>query len=81
MKYFISVIAIVIGMFITIKSEWMLRFFGYSEWAETKFGIWGGSRMMYKLTGIIIIIGAVMVMTGWLQDILLAIFRPERMSF
>ena len=68
-------------MFIVIKSEWMLKFFGYSEWAESKFQIWGGSRALYKFIGILIIIGAIMVMTGWLQKMLLSIFSPVGNAF
>jgi len=76
MKYFISIIIIIIGMFMVIKSEWMLKSFGRIAWAENKFSMWGGSRAMYKFIGIIIIICTFMYMTGWLQDILLSIFSP-----
>ncbi len=78
MKYFFSTLAIIVGMFMVIKSEWILKIFGYSEWAEAKFGIWGGSRTMYKLIGLAIITVALMVMTGWAQEILLAVFSPAK---
>jgi len=80
MKYFFSSLGILIGMFFVIKSEWMLKVFGYSEWAETKFGIWGGSRLAYKLGGLLIIVLSLMWMTGWLQDILMAIFVPGKIT-
>ena len=76
MKYVIGFIIIILGMFLVIKSEWMLKIFGYNEWAESKFNVWGGSRTLYKFIGIIIIIAAIFYMTGWLQDILLSIFSP-----
>jgi len=78
MRYVFSILGILIGMFFVIKSEWMLKAFGYSEWAETKFGIWGGSRTAYKLGGLLIIIISLMWLTGWLQEILLFIFSPMR---
>ncbi|HPA25278.1 MAG TPA: hypothetical protein PLK76_00735 [bacterium] len=78
MKYVISILGLIIGFFLVIKTEWMIRNFGYSEWAETKFAMWGGSRMAYKLGGIIIIIVSIMWATGWAQDILVAIFTPGK---
>ena len=78
MKYAISIVGIIIGLFLVIKTETMLKNFGYSAWAEAKFGMWGGSRMAYKLGGIIIIIVSVMWMTGWAQDILISIFAPNK---
>ena len=78
MRYFFSILGILIGMFMVIKSGLILNFFGYSEWAETKFGIWGGSRAMYKLIGLMIIIASLMIMTGWMQNILMAIFAPTK---
>ena len=76
MKYFISILLILFGMFMTIKSEWILKFFGYNEWAENKFRIWGGSRMLYKLIGLVFVLAGVFLMTGWLEDIARAIFLP-----
>ncbi|MBU4360728.1 hypothetical protein KKA66_02665 [Patescibacteria group bacterium] len=76
MKYFLSIIIMIAGVFITIKSEWMLKVFGRVGWFENKLGLWGGSRMFYKFLGIIIVFLAVMWITGALQEILLSIFSP-----
>jgi hypothetical protein len=76
MRYTFSFIAIIVGMFMVIKSEWILKNFGYNEWAENKFSAWGGSRTFYKFFGIALIILALMIITGWAQDIFLAIFAP-----
>ena len=76
MRFLISLIIIAIGILVTIKSEKILNFFGYSDWAETKFRMWGGSRGMYKLFGIILILGGILYMTGMIESILLAIFAP-----
>jgi len=80
MNYFISFLFIALGCFMVVKTEWILNFFDYSAWAEAKFGAWGGSRTLYKLIGLIIIILALMWMTGWLQDILISIFNPGRIG-
>lgn len=76
MKYVYSILVIIIGAFMVIKTEWMLKFFGRSYWAETKLGTEGGSRLLYKLIGIIFIFVAFMIMTGWAEDILWSIFKP-----
>ncbi len=76
MKYFLSILIIIAGVFITIKSEWMLKVFGRVNWFENKLGLWGGSRMFYKFFGIIVVFLSVMWMTGLLQEILLSIFSP-----
>jgi hypothetical protein len=76
MKYFIFIIGLIVGAWMVIKTEKMLNWFGPVEWAEQKFGMYGGSRLFYKMFGLIIIIVSVMVVTGWAQDLILAIFAP-----
>ncbi|MBU4360527.1 MAG: hypothetical protein ABH896_01525 [Candidatus Jacksonbacteria bacterium] len=76
MKYFLYLIIIIIGVLITIKSEWMLRTFGRVGWFENKLGLYGGSRTFYKFLGIIIVFLTVMWITGLLQEIILSIFSP-----
>ncbi len=76
MKYFLSILIIIAGIFITIKSEWMLKVFGRVNWFENKLGLWGGSRMFYKFFGIIILFLSIMWITGALQEIILSIFSP-----
>lgn len=67
---------ILIGILFVIKTEKVLKIFGYSEWAETKFSSWGGSRAFYKLLGLALIIIALLIMTGWAGEILISIFSP-----
>ena len=76
MKYFVVSLAIGLGMILIIKTEWFLQNFGAIAWAEQHLGTDGGSRLAYKLMGIILIIGALMVATGVLQAIMLNIFAP-----
>ncbi len=44
-----------IGVGMVIKTEWLIQNMGTNEWAETKMGTFGGSRMMYKLIGIVLV--------------------------
>ncbi|MFH1457416.1 MAG: hypothetical protein ABIF17_04920 [Patescibacteria group bacterium] len=76
MKYIIFLILIAFGFLIVWKNEKFMEFFGRVEWAEKTFGFYGGSRMFYKMLGITIIILSAMMLTGWLQKIILAIFAP-----
>lgn len=76
MRYLFCLIAIIIGVFLVIKTEWFLRTFGRVAWAEEKLGLEGGSRLFYKLLGLAIIFLSVLIMTGILQEIALSIFGP-----
>jgi hypothetical protein len=74
MKYFFGILAIIVGVFMVIKTEWFLRSFGKSAWAEEHMGLSGGTRMMYKLLGLVFIIIAMLGMTGMLGGILISVF-------
>ena len=52
------------GAFMVIKTEWFLQNFGRISWFEKQFGTEGGSRLGYKLVGILFIFIGVVVMTG-----------------
>lgn len=54
---FIGGILIVgVGFLLVWKSDWLLNNMGRIDWAERHLGTEGGTRLMYKLIGIIIII-------------------------
>jgi hypothetical protein len=74
MKYVIGIICIGIGFVIMWKSDWLMNNFGRIAWAEEHLGMDGGTRLFYKLLGLLIIIFSFMMMTGALQSILGAIF-------
>ena len=57
-----------------IKTEWFIQNFGTSSWAEQHLGSSGGTRLMYKLIGIIIIILSMMGMTGMLGEVIINVF-------
>ena len=76
MKYLIGLLAIVVGIFLVVKTEWFLESFGAIEWAEAHMGTSGGSRLMYKLIGLAFILIAMLGITGLLGGIILGIFGP-----
>lgn len=73
MKYFVGLIVVLIGCAMVIKTEWFLENFGRSDWAEDKLG-GGGTRLMYKLLGLLGIILAVLGVTGALGEIITSVF-------
>ena len=74
MTYFIGILVIVVGIFLVIKTEWFVQNFGSSAWAEEHLGSSGGTRLMYKMIGIIFIILSLMGMTGMLGEVIINIF-------
>lgn len=76
MKYFIALLAIVIGAFLVIKTEWFIENFGASSWAEEHMGTSGGTRLLYKLIGLGMILISFLGITGLLGGIILSIFGP-----
>lgn len=76
MKYVIGLLAIALGAFMVIKTEVFVRSFGRMGWAEKYLGTSGGTRLGYNLIGIVIIVIALLGMTGLLGNIILGIFAP-----
>ena len=73
-KYIIGLIAMVVGVFLIIKTEWFIENFGTNAWAEEHLGTSGGTRLMYKLVGLAIILVAMMGVTGLLGNFIMATF-------
>ncbi|MFA5359581.1 MAG: hypothetical protein WC349_01310 [Patescibacteria group bacterium] len=84
MYVLIGFIILAVGALIVIKSEAMLNGFGRIEFFERHLGADGGSRLGYKLIGIIIIFIGMLVMTnmigGFLEWVLSPILRYSRMQ-
>ena len=74
MQYFFGTLAIILGIVLVIKTEWFVQNFGTSAWAEAHMGTSGGTRLMYKLIGLIFVFGSLMVMTGAFGRIFLGLF-------
>lgn len=75
-RIIVGLIIIVVGYFITARSEWLLQNFGSIDFFEQHFGSSGGTRAFYKTLGVIVIVLAFMYMTGLLQEALNTIFSP-----
>jgi len=71
MRYFIGIFLLAVGVGLVLKTEWIISNFGASAWAEAKFGTSGGSRLMYKLVGIILIFFGFLFITNMIQGFLL----------
>lgn len=76
MRIFLGFLMIVIGALLVMKANWIVQNFGYSEFAETKMRTLGGTRLMWKLIGIIVIIAGFFVVTDLYGDVLLWAFSP-----
>lgn len=81
MKYVFALIMIAVGALMVIKTEGLIQSFGTSEWAESKFATNGGTRTMYKILGVIIIMLALLGLTGQLGGFILGtvgkLFAPR----
>ena len=64
MSFFIGLIMLIVGFAIVVKSESMLRNFGRIAFFDNKLGTEGGSRLGYKLIGMIIIFLGILGVTG-----------------
>jgi len=70
-KIFGGLIICGIGFLMIWKSEWIVQNFGYNDWAETKLGSSGGTRLMYKLIGLIIIFFGMLMITNLSDEFLM----------
>lgn len=76
MKWLIGSVVILIGFVITLKSEWLLQNVGRVDWAERHLGTEGGTRLFYKLIGILAILLTFFAWTDILGGTLRLIFSP-----
>ncbi|PIR73948.1 MAG: hypothetical protein COU35_05045 [Candidatus Magasanikbacteria bacterium CG10_big_fil_rev_8_21_14_0_10_47_10] len=71
MKYLLGLLGVAFGVWMILKTEWIIQNFGTSDWAETKMATSGGTRLLYKLIGIAFIFISFMAMTGLLGPFLI----------
>jgi len=71
-----GVILFVIGPLLIVKSEWFLENFGRIGWAEEHLGTEGGTRLFYKLLGILFIFFGLTMIFGLFGGIVNFIFSP-----
>jgi hypothetical protein len=76
MKYFIGILGTVVGFFIVWKTEGFMSWTGRIDFAERWFGTEGGTRIVLKAIGLLIIIVAWMYMLNLGESILRFLFLP-----
>ncbi|PIR13114.1 hypothetical protein COV49_03240 [Candidatus Falkowbacteria bacterium CG11_big_fil_rev_8_21_14_0_20_39_10] len=76
MNILVGLILIIVGALIVIKSEWLLDNFGRIGFFEQHLGTEGGSRLGYKLVGILTIFIGILIMTGMIGGFLTWLLSP-----
>ncbi len=71
MRYFIGIVLVLLGIVQVLKTEWFIQNFGLNAWAEEKFGMSGGTRLMYKVIGIIFIFFGFLIVTNMINGFLM----------
>ena len=69
-----GLIIVVAGACLVIYTEAIMSFSGRLDWAESWLGVYGGSRLGYKLVGILAIIIGFLMTTGLLGPVVLWLF-------
>jgi len=82
MQIVIGLVILALGVLIVVKTEAMLNAFGRIEFFERYLGAEGGSRLGYKIIGLIAIFISFLIMTnmiggflGWLLSPLLGVSK------
>jgi len=68
-KILVFVASLIVGLSFLIWAEPIVRTFGKSDWAEEHFNTFGGSYLLWKIVGIIIIILGFLFMVGTLNSL------------
>ncbi|MBU1037249.1 hypothetical protein KKF32_04465 [Patescibacteria group bacterium] len=76
MNLLIGLIGIFIGFLLVWKANWIYQNFGKIDWAERHLSSDGGTRLLWKLIGLGIIIISTLLMFGLMGGIITAIFSP-----
>ena len=76
MRYFFSILFIILGFLLVKYSNWIVNNFGAVSFAEDHLHSMGGTRFFWKALGILIIIVSFLVISGFVEPLLLKIFRP-----
>lgn len=76
MNIIIGLIISAVGLVLIIKTEWFLSNFGRIGWFEEHLATSGGSRMGYKLLGMLIIFTGLLFITNMIGGALTWILSP-----
>lgn len=71
MRYFIGILMVGAGVLLVLKTGWFIQNFGVNAWAEEKFGSSGGTRLVYKVVGILFIFFGFLAITNMLSGFLM----------
>lgn len=74
--FFIGAALLAAGAFLVIKTEWFINNFGRIAWFEANLGSDGGSRLGYKLVGILFIVIGIITITGSGNTFMLWLLSP-----
>jgi len=74
MKFLVGLIGIIIGFLLVWKGDWIVNNFGRMAWAENHLGTDGGTRLMWKLIGILVIFLALLHMFGFFEGFVISLF-------
>ena len=73
-RIIIGLVMIAAGFVLVWKTDWFQQNVGSIQWAEEKFGSSGGSRLMYKMIGILVIIIGFLVTTNLYKSAFVSTF-------
>lgn len=81
MQFFGGLLITLAGVAIIVYTEAILSFSGGLEWASKWLEYYGGSRLGYKLIGLVFVIVGLLMMTGLIGDVVLGIFADMFKGF
>jgi hypothetical protein len=70
MNFFIGLVITIISALLVIKTDWLVSNFGHMAWAESKLGMFGGTRTLIKVIGVVFAFIGLMTMVGLQETIL-----------
>ena len=73
---FLGIIILAVGVVLVIKTEWFLENFGRISWFEKVLGTEGGTRLGYKLLGVLGIFIGIILATGSGESFFLWVLSP-----
>ena len=76
MRAFLGLMAVAVGFLLVWKADWITDNFGRIDWAEAHISTEGGTRLLWKLIGLAIIVIAMLYMFGFIESVISAIFSP-----
>jgi len=64
LKILVFILALIVGLGFLVYAEPLVRTFGKTAWAEEHFRTMGGTYLVWKIVGIIIMIVGLLFLTG-----------------